>query len=157
MDVQQHQDEVDKLSEKADHYKRNIIEEYSKYYQRSGMNIVAHNVLQICILVGAAVVPFLLIIPSIPKLVPTIISGVVAVAVAISNYYKFGERGRIDRLTAQELHQEYNLYDTERGDYKSKTSKEALDLFLDRTEAILDKHNQRFPSPGVTIQNQNQY
>ena len=81
----------------------------------------------------------------------------VAVAAAMSNYYKFGERGRIDRLTAQELHQEYNLYDTERGDYKSKISKEALDLFLDRTEAILGKHDQRFPSPGVAIQNQNHH
>ena len=126
MDVQQHQNEVDQLSEKADHYKRNIIEEYSKYYRRSGMNIVAHNLLQICILVGAAVVPFLLIISSIPKLIPTIISGVVAVAAAMSNYYKFGERGRIARLTAQELHQEYNLYDTERGITKAKLRKKHL-------------------------------
>jgi hypothetical protein len=147
MDIQQHQD-------KAEQYKKNVQEEYSKYYRRADLNTIAHNILQICILVGAAIVPFLLNIASVPKLIPTIISAVVAVAAVMANYYKFGERGRIDRLTAQELHQEYNLYDTERGDYKSKTPKEALDLFLDRAETILGKHDQRFPSPGVAKESQ---
>src|SRR6266436_438358 len=131
MDSKSHQEAVYRLSEKAVHYKNYIDHQISRYYLRSGLNIFVFNTLQIIILAGAAVVPFLLNITNVPKLVPTIISAVVAVAAALANYYKFGERGRVDRQTAQEMHQEYNWYDTERGDYKDKDPKEALDLFMD--------------------------
>lgn len=154
-DTPQHQEAVDRPSEKALDYKNHMRGQISHYYWTSDFNVVVHNTLQISILAGAAIVPFLLNIPGVPKLIPTIISGVVAVAAALANYYKFGERSRIDRQTAQELQQEYNRYDTERGDYKGKGPKEALDLFLDQTEQILNNHHQRFPSPGVAKQDQN--
>ena len=156
MDTPQHQAAVERPSEKALGYKNYMRGQISHYYRNSDLNVVVHNTLQISILAGAAIVPFLLNIPDVPKLIPTIISGLVAVAAALATYYKFGERGRIDRQTAQELQQEYNRYDTERGDYKGKGPKEALDLFLDQTEQILNNHHQRFPSAGVTKQDQNQ-
>ena len=101
-----------------------------------------HNLLQLIILAGAVAVPFLLNL-SIEKIIPTIISLVVAVAAAISNYYKFGERSRNNHQTSEAIRREIVWYDLRKGPYLDLEPEPALDLFVNRIEGFRDEHTQR--------------
>ena len=79
-------------------------------------------------------------------MLPTIISAVVAVAALIGNQFKFGERSRNYYLAAEELQQEYNWYETDRGSYKNTSPEVAVAHFMDQTEAIMHKYNQHILS-----------
>ena len=81
-----------------------------------------------------------------PKIIPTILSGIVAIAIAVENRYKFGERSRNFRLASEEMQQEYNWYETDREQYKGTSAEEAVHLFMDRTEEIMHKYNQKLLS-----------
>ena len=103
------------------------------------LNII-DSFLQIIIVFGTTSVPILLIISQVPKLIPTIISGIVAVAAAVSNYYKIGGRSRIYRVTFETLEKEQNEYKYHVGPYKEDLEEDqALGLFVRRTELVLDE------------------
>ena len=104
---------------------------------------IINSILQFIIVVGAASVPVLLIISQVPKLIPTIISGVVAIAAAVANQYKFGERSRIHRATFEALTKELDMYDYKVAAYKNLGEDQAFDLFVERTELILDEHTKK--------------
>lgn len=127
----------------AQQYKSHILSCIHSYEKQSRNRRIIHNILQLIIFIGAAVVTIIVGIQDIPKLFPALLSGGITIATAIANYYKFGERGRDLYLTAEDLAQEYNWFATKRGIYKDKEGKEAQDLFMDRTEAIIRKQTQR--------------
>jgi hypothetical protein len=115
-----------------------------------------HHLLQLVILIGAALVPFLLVISTVPKLIPTVISAVVAVAAAISNYYKFGDTFRLNRLTFYALSQEIVLYELKSEQYKGLDPTSAFTNFVSRVELIFRQHNREYAPYIETRQNQNQ-
>jgi hypothetical protein len=84
-----------------------------------------------------------LAIPDIPKLVPAFLGGIITVATAVANYYKFGERSRDLFLVAEELGLEHNRFDTMRGIYKNLSVSEAFSLFMDRVETTIFKDTKR--------------
>ncbi len=124
-------------------YQEYVLSHIQRYDKQSSITKIIHNGLQLTIFVGAALVTIVIGIPSIPKLVPTIISGVVTLATVIANYYKFGERSRDLYRTAEALALEYNWFNTERGPYKNKKPKEALELLMNRTETIIRNQAKR--------------
>ena len=115
---------------------------------------IINSFLQFIIVVGAASVPVLLLISQVPKLIPTIISGIVAIAAAVANQYKFGERSRIHRATFEALTKELDMYDYKVAAYKNLGKDQAFDLFVERTELILDEHTKKVFALQDSTQNQ---
>ena len=99
--------------------------------------------LQFIIVGGAAAVPILLLISDIPKTIPTIVSGIVAITAALANYYKPGERSRIHRTTSEALIKEIDMWDFRIGPYKNLDENQAFDLFVERTELVLEEHTKK--------------
>ncbi len=124
-------------------YKRLVLSRVQVYIEQSLRNKMIHNVLQLTIFIGAASVTVAVALPGVPKIIPIFLSAVVAIATAIANYYKFGERSRDLFLTAEGLGQEYNWFDTERGVYKGLALEEADSLFMDRIEGLIKAQTQR--------------
>jgi hypothetical protein len=131
------------MSEKQDKYIHRIQEQAATKKRIWQTRDIINSFLQFIIVVGAASVPVLLLISQVPKLIPTIISGVVAIAAALSNYYKFGERSRIHRATFEALTKELDMYDFQVGPYKNLGEDQAFDLFVERTELVLDEHTKK--------------
>lgn len=101
---------------------------------------------QLVILVGATVVPFVLNIPEVPKTVPTIISGIVALMAALANFYKFGTRSQNSLLTAEALRRELNLYSSQLGKYAILGPSKALEYFIEQTESLIHVQVQKSTS-----------
>lgn len=120
-------------------YQEHVLSVIRAYNKQSSNRKIIHHVLQITIFVGAALVTIMVGIPEVPKLVPALLSGIVTIATAIANYYKFGEHSRDLYLTSEDLSQEYNWFDTKRGPYKGKDAEAVLELFMDRTETMICK------------------
>ncbi len=96
--------------------------------------------LQIVVIVGSASLPVLLNITGLSKLVPTVLSILVAISAGLLKYFKFDEWGRIHRLTALQLENELEDYELETGRYKEMSKDEAFHLFRQMTAPILSKH-----------------
>ena len=131
------------MAEKKDKYILRIHQQAATKKRIWQTRDIINSILQLIIVVGAASVPVLLIISQVPKLIPTIISGVVAIAAAIANQYKFGERSRIHRATFEALTKELDMYDYKVAAYKNLVEEDAFDLFVERTELILDEHTKK--------------
>jgi Protein of unknown function (DUF4231) len=130
-------------------YKEDVKDRIRKYTRKSSLYRAMHNILQFIIFAGAATVTIIITIAAIPKWIPALISGVVTIATAASNFYKFGERGRDFYLTAEEIQQEYNWFVTNRGQYKNPDLEKTFQvsptfgLFMDRIENLMHAHTQR--------------
>lgn len=124
-------------------YKAEVISRIQEYLKQSKRKKRLHNILQLTIFIGAALVTVTLAIPDIPKLVPAFLGGIITVATAVANYYKFGERSRDLFLVAEELGLEHNRFDTMRGIYKNLSVSEAFSLFMDRVETTIFKDTKR--------------
>ncbi len=96
--------------------------------------------LQVVVIAGSASLPVLLNIAELPKLVPTVLSIMVAVSAGLLKYFKFDEWGRIHRLTYLQLDNELEDYGLGTGQYKELGKDEAFDLFRRMTALILSKH-----------------
>jgi Protein of unknown function (DUF4231) len=131
------------MSEKKDKYILHIQKEAATKKKIWRTKDIFNSFLQFIIVGGAASVPVLLIIPQVPKIIPTIISGVVAVAAAIGNYYKFGEHSHIHRATYEALIKELNNYDNQVLAYNNLEEDQAFGLFVERTELVLDEHTKK--------------
>lgn len=114
-----------------------------KYFKDSYHYKILHNITQLIVFTGAALVTIMIAIPEASRWIPAVISGIVSIAAAIANFYKFSERTIDLYLTAQDLQQELNKYILERKHYKNLDDKEATDLFIDRIETIMRDHTQR--------------
>jgi uncharacterized protein DUF4231 len=98
---------------------------YKRYYQ--GLLLFSS--------IGALIVP-VLIVTDIPKIIPTILSALVSIGIAVENLFHFGDNWRIFRQTLEGLRQEQVLYDNHVGPYV-----DALDpfkLFVERTMTIMN-------------------
>lgn len=124
-------------------YSAYVLAAIHKYDKQSLAFKAIHHTLQLTMLIGAALVPFLISIPTIPKVVPGTLSGIVAVVVAVANYYKFGQRGRDLRFYAEDMALEYNRFNTKREPYKNLEAEEAQALFMNRIERLLQDQRQR--------------
>lgn len=96
--------------------------------------------LQIGVIVGSVSLPVLLNISELSKLVPTVLSILVAVAAGILKYFKFDEWGRIQRSTSLQLDNELEDYGLGTGQYKGMEKDEAFHLFRHMTALILSEH-----------------
>jgi len=123
--------------------KADVMHRVQTYVKQSKQKKRLHNILQLIIFIGAALVTVTLAIPDIPKLVPALLGGIITVATAIANYYKFGERSRDLFLVAEELGLEHNRFNTMRGIYKNLSLDEAFPLFMDRVERIISEDTKR--------------
>lgn len=97
---------------------------------------IMHTILQIIILVGAALVSISLGFPPIPSWLPPIISGMVTIAAAIANYFKFGERSRDLYRNAEDMQQEYNRFKSKRGAYKNLNELDSIESFQDGIDTL---------------------
>jgi Protein of unknown function (DUF4231) len=97
---------------------------------------VVHNILQITILVGAALISISLGFPHTPSWFPPLIGGIVTIATALASYFKFGERSRDLYRSAEDMQRDYNWFKFHRGVYKGLSEPEAFELLQDRIEAF---------------------
>lgn len=98
---------------------------YKRYYQ--GLLLFST--------IGALIVP-VLIVTDIPKILPTILSALVSIAIAVENLFHFGDNWRIFRQTLEGLRQEQVLYDNHVGPYVDTL--DPLKLFVERTMTIMN-------------------
>ena len=138
-------------------------EEYIRDFRRSCSNNnffwyldgSVHTWLQFIIVVGAVVVPFLLNNSTTAKTaIPIIVSAVVAAAAALSNYFKFNERGFRRFIAFEEMSDELNSYDLREGLYSGLNEEEAFNLFFEQTKKIQRKYNQNIFFYDVSKQDQ---
>jgi Protein of unknown function (DUF4231) len=73
---------------------RSLEQKYQWQWRAQGFT---HNILHIIIFVGAVILPFLLQL-KVDTLIITIVSAMVAVAAALTQFFQFGDRRRIYRL-----------------------------------------------------------
>jgi len=107
-----------------------------------------HNMLRCTIIVGAALVTALINIPGIPSVIPTLLSAIVAVAAGLSGYYRFDERGHQLFLTSAKMAEEYNHFQLHQAEYKGLESGPAFEVFMERTNAILNEQRANLPTNG---------
>ena len=97
---------------------------------------LVHNILQITILLGAALISISIGFPHSPSWFPPLIGGIVTIATALASYYKFGERSRDLYRSAEDMQRDYNWFKSKRGVYKNLNEIEAFELLQDRIEAF---------------------
>ncbi len=112
------------------------------YSQQSKKNKQWHQSLLVTSSIGAIIVPVLFNMPEIPKWVPTILSILVSVALALDNIYHFGDNWRTFRQTLEGLKQERVFFDAGIEPYSDPQT--ALPLFVQRCEAFMGKEQKRY-------------
>ena len=104
--------------------------------KKASMLRLIHNTLQFTILLGAALISISLGFPSTPPWFPPLLGGIVTIATAIANYYKFGERSRDLYRSAEDMQRDYNWFKSHRGVYKNLNDDEAFYLLQDRIDTF---------------------
>src|SRR5207302_442837 len=90
----------------------------------------AHNLFHIVIFVGAVIVPFLLQL-KVNVSLTIIVSALVAVSAALTQFFQFGDRRRIYRFTAEGLRKEIASFDVRGGEYRNLKPDEAFERFFE--------------------------
>lgn len=116
------------------------------------LNIIQQS-LQLIIIIGSALVFVLIYTSNINKSIPLLISALVSVSAFISKVYHFGEKIINNKDTFEEIENEYNLYNSGRGDYSKLDQGAGLDLCLDNVDKIRRKHNELSLSLAKTMLN----
>lgn len=129
------------MAKNTDYYVDLMTKTTSRFRKRAKLIFYIYQALRIVVVIGSAVVPFILIIASIPKITATIVSAIVAVSIALTNYYNFIEHSINLLQIAQKIERERDLFLTKRGSYKGLTPGKALDLFMDNMDIIETEHN----------------
>jgi hypothetical protein len=121
------------------------------YYSRKAARSKKwHQSLQVFVALSAVAIPVLLVIPEMPKIIPAIMSGLVAAATALENVYHFGDDWRNFRQTLESLKRERALYDAAAGPYGSP--KTAFRRFVERSENIIAEETGRYFPPEADAQ-----
>src|SRR6266849_7279602 len=124
------------LTDKAEQYLNKRWKEQREYYsKKSARNKRWHQFLLVFSTVSALTVPVLLNLTEVPKLVPTILSVLVSVALALDNVFHFGENWRIFRQTLEALKQERVYF--EAGVEPYTDAQTAFPLFVQTCEEIM--------------------
>ena len=119
-----------------EHYIRDFRKQIFIHQFIANVDGYTHNTLQVITIAGAAIVPFLLNISTVPKLLPTVISGVVAVTAALLNFYKFNDRSRRRFEAYKVMSKEMNAYDLGQDRYADLDQERAFQLFFNRAEEM---------------------
>lgn len=135
-------DEEDLIPRADQEYPLLVLSRIRTYQRQSSRMRVIHSILQITILIGAALVTVLVSIET-PKFIPAIFSGVITIAAALESYFKFSERSRVIYLTAENMAQEYNWFITKQGPYQEISLDKFYNLFYDRIEALIRRKTQQ--------------
>jgi len=124
------------VSSQAEQYLKGRWQEQRDYYSRqSARNKRWYQRLLLFSTVGALVVPVLLNIANVPTLAPTILSVLVAVALALESVYHYGDNWRSFRQALEALKEERVLFETGVDPYVDPQT--AFALFVRRCEAIM--------------------
>ncbi|MGZ9164721.1 MAG: DUF4231 domain-containing protein [Anaerolineales bacterium] len=86
--------------------------------------------------------PIILGFPDVPTLVPTILSGLIAVAAGLENVYRYGDNWRTYRQTLEALKREKALFAARAGSYVDPAN--AFPLFVERVESLLSEETTRY-------------
>jgi Protein of unknown function (DUF4231) len=88
-------------------------------------------------------IPFLIQL-KIPDFITIIISALVAIAAAISQFFQFAERRRIYRQTYEDLKNELTCYEVHGGIYRDLTPEDAFQHFLKQTLKLMNQNVEAF-------------
>ena len=136
-----------KTIDKQEHYLQNRWQDQEEYHAKKATRYKRwHLGLQVMVALGAVSVPVLLGITSVPKVAPTLLSLLVAIATAIENVFHFGENWRSFRYVSETLKRERFLFEVGAGPYKS--SKTALLRFVENCESVINAEVKRFMDTG---------
>jgi hypothetical protein len=102
----------------------------SKQYKRSYQGLLLFST------IGALIVPVLIVTPDVSKILPTVLSALVSIAIAIENIFHYGDNWRTFRQTLEGLRQEQVLYDNHVGPYVDAS--DPFMLFVERTMTIMN-------------------
>jgi hypothetical protein len=117
--------------------------------RRASVALFLNIILQFVVLLGATSVPFLLNISEIDKHIPIIISGVVAIATAISTFGRLGERARNLYRAGAGIRREYQLFDLNDKTYRDLSPEDALLHFTKQIELIRNWELESVVASGV--------
>jgi len=113
------------------------------YYSRqSARNKRWHQSLLVFSTISALLVPVLLNITGVPKLIPTVLSVLVAVAIALDTVYHFGDNWRAFRQALEALKRERVYYENKVGPYADIDVPFAL--FVQTCEAIMSEESKSY-------------
>ena len=128
-----------------------VVEEHIKYYaQQVTSNTYRHNILQLIVLLGSIVLPFLIgnagMIQEthLPQWIPILVSMIVAISAGIDGYFKFGETCAKFRAVCQLITREQRLYKYQIGAYKALASEE--ERFSKFKEQVEEYMSNLYPS-----------
>lgn len=129
-------------------YKEDVPETIARYRNESNSYRRIANRLQITIIVGSVLVTSATSAAGfefggIFKWVAPIISIVVAASAELTGYFKFRERSFNLQQTADSIEQEYNAVKLGIRSYKGKQPNEALELFVERVEFLVEEQKKR--------------
>jgi hypothetical protein len=89
--------------------------------------------------VAAATVPVLINVPTVPSIVPTLLSLLVTVLVSLEGIFHLREHWKNYDLMKSFLRQEACLYQAKGGPYRQKSPADAYVLFVERVEDAIAK------------------
>ena len=131
------------IHEKQNEYVAKMRSLQQKYQRQWRAHAFAHNILHIIIFVGAVVVPFLLQL-KVDTTITIIVSAMVAVAAALTQFFQFADRRRIYRLTAEGLRTEFDSFEVCAGEYRNLNAEEAFEYFLEQTQNLRYQNVEEF-------------
>lgn len=105
------------------------------YSKQSARNKQWHQYLLVFSTIGALTVPVLLNIAEVPKWVPTILSVLVSIALALENVYHYGDNWRTFRQALEALKVERVLFEANVDPYSDQHT--AFPLFVERCEEVM--------------------
>lgn len=131
------------LPNKQKYYLENRWQSQRDYYSRqAARNKRWHLALMVFTSLTSISVPILLNVPNVPKLIPTVLSGLVAMAAALENVYHFGDNWRNFRRTLEALKRERMLFEMGVGPYKNP--ERAFDRFVRTVENLIAEENRAY-------------
>jgi len=123
-------------ADKFENYKKERYEPQVKWYdEKSISNKKWNNILQILVIVIAAILPVSAVLEY--KWPTVILAAIVAIGTGILKYCKFEEHWHNYRTTCETLRKEKYYYEAKIGEYKD--SAEPEELFVERVEALISQ------------------
>jgi hypothetical protein len=123
-------------ADKFEKYKKERYEPQVKWYDKKSIsNKKWNNILQILVIVIAAILPVSAVLEY--KWPTVILAAIVAIGTGILKYCKFEEHWHNYRTTCETLKKEKYYYEAKIGEYKESTEPE--DLFVERVEALISQ------------------
>ncbi len=108
-----------------------------------------HYVLQGIIIICTAAITITLSINDVPKIIPIILSGIVLVATAFTEVFRFGEHSHELYVAAAMIDKESRLAAFNSGPYKDLDPDVTIRLLVNRVEDIIQEQTSHYASLGT--------